>query len=61
MARDRLSWDKEKTAEIEKQADPYTINQTRTNPPASKYDIGGPSQFAEDPDMRHYQKIIYHI
>ncbi len=52
MARDRLSWDKEKTAEIEKKADPYTMNQTHPNPPASKYDIGGPSQFAEDPDMK---------
>jgi hypothetical protein len=46
--RERLSWDKEKTAEIMKQADPYTMNQTRTNPPASKYDVGGPSQFGED-------------
>ena len=51
MARDRLSWDKEKSAEIDKKADPYTMNQDHPNPPASKYDIGGPSQFAEDPDM----------
>ena len=50
--RERLSWDKEKLAEIEKRADPYTMNQDHPNPPASKYDIGGPSQFAEDPDMK---------
>jgi len=52
MTRERLSWDKEKEAEIEKKADPYTMNQDHPNPPASKYDIGGPSQFAEDPDMK---------
>ena len=52
MARQRLSWDKEKKAEIEKKADPYTMNQDHPNPPASKYDIGGPSEFAEDPDMK---------
>jgi len=52
MARDRLSWDKEKAAELEKKADPYTMNQDHPNPPASKYDIGGPSEFAEDPDMK---------
>ncbi len=52
MARERLSWDKEKSAEIDKKADPYTMNQSHPNPPASKYDIGGPSQFAEDPDMK---------
>ena len=52
MARDRLSWDKEKAAELEKKADPYTMNQDHQNPPAKKYDIGGPSQFAEDPDMK---------
>jgi hypothetical protein len=46
--RQRLSWDKEKVAEIMKQADPYTMNQQRSNPPASKYDVGGPSQFGED-------------
>jgi len=52
MARNRLSWDKEKKAELEKKADPYTMNQDHPNPPASKYDIGGPSQFAEDPDKK---------
>ncbi len=52
MARERLSWDKKKEAEQKKQADPYTMNQDHTNPPASKYDIGGPSEFAEDPDMK---------
>ena len=52
MARERLSWDKEKKAEQEKKADPYQMNQDHPNPPASKYDIGGPSEFAEDPDMK---------
>ena len=46
--RERLSWDKEKTAEIMKQADPYTMNQTRTNPPVEKYRTGDPSAWAED-------------
>lgn len=46
--RQRLSWNEEKVADIMKQADPYTMNQTRTNPPAGKYDVGGPSDFAED-------------
>jgi len=49
--RQRLSWDEEKTAEIMKQADPYTMNQQRMNPPAGKYDVGGPSEFAEDQNM----------
>jgi hypothetical protein len=46
--RERLSWDKEKTAEIMKQADPYTMNQTRSNPPVEKYRTGDPSAWAED-------------
>jgi len=46
--RERLSWDKEKTAEIMKQADPYTMNQTRANPPVEKYRTGDPSTWAED-------------
>jgi hypothetical protein len=46
--RERLSWDKEKTAEIMKQADPYTMNQTRSNPPVEKYRTGDPSTWAED-------------
>ena len=50
--RDRLSWDEEKVAEITKQADPYTMNQDRKNPPAAKYDIGGPSEFGEDQDKK---------
>jgi hypothetical protein len=48
MSRQRLSWDKEKVAEIMKQADPYTMNQTRTNPPAEKYRTGDPSAWGED-------------
>jgi len=52
--RQRLSWevDKEKKAEMEKKADPYTMNQDHKNNPVEKYDIGGPSEFAEDPDMK---------
>jgi len=50
--RQRLSWDQEKVAETIKKADPYTMNQDRKNPPVQKYDIGGPSAFAEDPDLR---------
>jgi hypothetical protein len=46
--RKRLSWDEEKTAEIMKQADPYTMNQTRQNPPAEKYETGDPSAWGED-------------
>jgi hypothetical protein len=46
--RKRLSWDEEKTAEIMKQADPYTMNQTRQNPPVEKYQTGDPSAWAED-------------
>ena len=46
--RERLSWDKEKTAEIMKQADPYTMNQDRKNPPVEKYQTGDPSAWAED-------------
>jgi hypothetical protein len=46
--RKRLSWDEEKTAEIMKQADPYTMNQNRQNPPVEKYQTGDPSAWAED-------------
>ena len=49
--RQRLSWDKEKTAEILKKADPYTMNQDHKNPPVEKYRTGDPSAWAEDPDM----------
>jgi hypothetical protein len=51
--RKRLSWDEGAM----KTADPYDMNQTRTNPPAEKYQTGGPSQFAEDQDMATTQKI----
>ena len=37
MARNRLSWDAEKVASIEKQADPYTMNQNHANNPVEKY------------------------
>jgi hypothetical protein len=49
--RQRLSWDKEKVAEIEKQADPYTMNQTRSNPPVEKYHTGDPDAWGETPNM----------
>jgi len=48
--RQRLSWDEEKVAEITKQADPYTMNQTRQNPPAEKYRTGDPSAWGEEPN-----------
>jgi len=48
--RNRLSWD-------QKTADPYEMNQTRTNPPIEKYQTGGPSAWAEDQDMTTTQKI----
>ena len=50
--RQRLSWDQEKVAEMAKKADPYTMNQDHKNNPVEKYNIGGPSDFAEDPDMK---------
>jgi len=50
--RQRLSWDKEKTAEIEKKADPYTMNQNHANNPVEKYKTGDPSTWAESPDMK---------
>ena len=52
--RQRLSWemDKEKKAEMDKKADPYTMNQDHKNNPVEKYNVGGPSDFAEDPDMK---------
>ena len=53
MSRQRLSWDKEKVAEITKTADPYTMNQKRDNPPAGKYDTGDSYDFGEQPDMKH--------
>jgi len=37
MIRQRLSWDAEKVAEIEKKADPYTMNQNHANNPVEKY------------------------
>ena len=46
--RQRLSWDEEKVAEISKKADPYTMNQERSNPPVEKYKTGDPSAWAED-------------
>jgi hypothetical protein len=46
--RNRLSWDEDKVAEIMKQADPYTMNQDRKNPPIEKYETGNPSSWAED-------------
>lgn len=41
--RQRLSW--------EKKADPYTMNQTRQNPPVEKYQTGDPDAWAETPHM----------
>jgi hypothetical protein len=38
----------QKAAALEKVADPYTMNQTRTQPRADEYVIGDPSTFAED-------------
>jgi len=35
--RQRLSWDAAKVAEIEKKADPYTMNQNHANNPVEKY------------------------
>ena len=49
--RKRLSWDEEKVAELEKKADPYTMNQTHENPPVQKYQTGSPSAWGEDPNM----------
>jgi hypothetical protein len=46
--RQRLSWNEEKVAAIMKQADPYTMNQERHNPPIEKYETGNPSAWAED-------------
>jgi flagellar biosynthesis GTPase FlhF len=48
--RQRLSWDEAKVAEITKQADPYTMNQTRQNPPVEKYRTGDPSAWGEEPN-----------
>jgi hypothetical protein len=52
MARQRLSWDEKKVAEIAKKADPYTMNQTRMNPPVEKYKTGDPDAWAETPDPK---------
>lgn len=49
--RKRLSWDADRAAEIEKKADPYTMNQTRQNPPVEKYQTGDPDTWAETPNM----------
>ena len=50
MARQRLTW--EKDAAMNKQADPYTMNQEHANNPVEKYKTGDPSTWAEDPDMK---------
>jgi hypothetical protein len=47
--RQRLSWDEGKVAEISKQADPFTMNQTRQEPPVEKYRTGDPSDWGEEP------------
>jgi hypothetical protein len=49
--RKRLSWDEDKVAQLEKKADPYTMNQDHKNPPVQKYQTGDPSTWAEDPHM----------
>lgn len=49
--RQRLSWDEDKVAELNKQADPYSMNQEHKNPPVEKYRTGDPSAWAEDPHM----------
>jgi hypothetical protein len=54
MARQRLSWDAEKMAEIEKKADPYTMNQDHANNPVEKYknwdtETGGEAQDKRTP------------
>jgi hypothetical protein len=54
--RQRISWDEKRVAAIEKKADPYTLNQTRMNPPADKYRTGDPSTWAEDVDMKNKWK-----
>jgi len=50
--RERSTWNREevmkKAAALNKVADPYTMNQTRTQPPADEYVTGDPSTFAED-------------
>jgi len=51
MARQRLSWDEKKVAELTKTADPYTMNQTRQNPPVEKYQTGDPDAWGETPNM----------
>jgi hypothetical protein len=53
MPRERTTWNREevaKRASLSKVADPYLMNQDHVskNPPADKYTIGDPSDFAED-------------
>ena len=50
--RNRISWDMEKVAGMDKKADPYTMNQEHANNPVEKYKTGDPSTWAEDPDMK---------
>lgn len=52
MGRNRISWDMEKVAGMDKKADPYTMNQEHANNPVEKYKTGDPSTWAEDPDMK---------
>ena len=52
MGRQRISWDMEKVAGMDKKADPYTMNQEHANNPVEKYKTGDPSTWAEDPDMK---------
>lgn len=50
MSRERTTWNRDtiKAAAMSRQADPYTMNQTRTQPSADAYVTGDPSTFAED-------------
>jgi len=50
--RQRLSWDKNKVAEISKKADPYTMNQDHTNNPVEKYKNWDTETGGEGVDMR---------
>lgn len=50
--RERSTWNRQdvlrKAASINKEADPYTMNQSHPQPPADEYLTGDPSAFAED-------------
>ena len=50
MSRERTTWNREtiKQAATQRVADPYTMNQDHSQPPADKYLTGDPSSFAED-------------